>query len=566
MSLPLRRLCALLAIVCAAACKTTPPAAYDFGGDGGRGPGDSGRDAPRDSATALRADSGGASPFEAGACLVNPVAAPPQPDAGAFIAYDAGAATGIVAEGGAPRACPPGDTGAGLACVPPACTVDACTGGGTTTISGTVYAPNGVLPLYDVQVFIPGSPLDALPRGVQCDRCGAALSGSPITTALSDPAGHFTLTGAPSGANIPIVVQLGKWRRLAVIPQVAPCATTTLTDPNLTRLPKNQSEGSMPHIALTTGACDYLGCMLPKVGIDPAEFGYQADGCARAVNVYNGDVGIADPTSLLAATTADQLWGVPANLATYDLAIFSCECSEALESKGGSPTAPEFSVVTDYLNAGGRVFTTDFQYTWYKYSPDPNLGGGAMGNDTTGIGSIAGGAPSGDSPISLVTTFPKGQALAEWLANAFPARECAGFGEVAPSEVFANVQSLNSEAVIWGASGASAARAPRVFSVDTPAGAPTSQQCGRGVHLDAHVNSGGAAFGSFDAGAFVSDGGLATSGGDLVGCKAPGVCYPATCQSPLTQAEAMFAFFFFDVSSCIQDETQAPQPPPAAPK
>ena len=208
-----------------------------------------------------------------------------------------------------------------------------------TTVSGTVYAPNGTLPLYAVQVFIPNTALAALPKGVQCDQCGSAVSGSPITSALSDSSGHFTLKGVPVGTNVPIVVQLGKWRRQALIPMVKACTANALTDPNLTRLPKMQSEGSMPHIALTTGGCDNLGCMLPKVGIDPSEFGYQADGYSKAINIYNGATfPSAAPVKPLPATAADALWSNKSLLMTYDLAIFSCECQEALSDKGGSET------------------------------------------------------------------------------------------------------------------------------------------------------------------------------------------------------------------------------------
>jgi hypothetical protein len=448
-----------------------------------------------------------------------------------------------------------GDSGGDSAhgCTGLACNVEACTSGGiaATTVSGTVYAPNGTLPLYDVQVFIPNAPLEPFAKGVQCDQCGAALSGSPITTALSDATGHFTLTGVPAGANIPIVVQLGKWRREATIPMVSSCTENALTDPDLTRLPKNQMEGSMPHIALTTGGCDNLGCMLPKVGIDASEFGYQADGYSKAINVYNADGG----GSGLPATAADSLWGDMSNLMTYDMSIFSCECSEALDSKGGSPSAPEFGVVTQYLDLGGRIFTTDFQYTWYKYSPDTALGGSPVGSDTIGIGEITGGAPPGGNPISLVTSFPKGLALATWLKTVFPTDMYASMGEVLPDYVFGNIQSLNSKTLTWAGSGSTDSfgtpgtgspgtgpAIPRVFTVDTPTGDPTTKQCGRGVHIDAHVDNPGTTT-------------------DTVGCGTSG-CYPASCPNPLKPDEAMFAFFFFDLASCIQNETAPPMPPP----
>jgi hypothetical protein len=439
-----------------------------------------------------------------------------------------------------------GDTGGGEGsgpCTGLACQVKACGGdSNATTVSGTVYAPNGTLPLYDVQVFVPNSPLADFPKGVQCDQCGAPLSGNPITTALSDPSGHFELKGVPAGTNIPIVVQLGKWRRQAIIPTVNACTNTALTDANLTRLPKTQAEGSMPHIALTTGGCDKMGCMLPKIGIDPSEFGYQSDGYAKAVNTYQ-----ASPEGWPQATAADQLWSSPTLLATYDVGIFSCECDEALGTKGGSPTAPEFGYMTDYLNKGGRIFTTDFQYTWYKYSPDSNLGGSPVGSATTGIGTVVGGAPVAGfppDPMNLVTSFPKGMALSQWLQVVFPSNPA---GEVIPDVIFANVTSLNaSKALTWATSPdeegsfedpspSTDAGGPRVFTVNTPAGKPTAQQCGRGVHLDAHIDS-----------------------DQIVG---PG--FPTTgCTDPLAPDEAMFAFFFFDLSSCIQNDMLPPMPPP----
>jgi hypothetical protein len=431
-------------------------------------------------------------------------------------------------------------------CTGIACNVQSCTGGGQTTVSGYVYAPNGTLPLYDVQVFIPNAALVPFTKGVQCENCGAPLSGEPIATALSDATGHFMLTGVPSGANVPIVVQLGKWRRQTNIPMVNGCIANTLTDPNLTRLPKNQMEGSMPHIALTAGGCDQMGCMLPKVGIDPMEFGSQADGYNKAVNVYNGDGGTAG----LGATPAMNLWGDATVLNTYDEAIFSCECYEAPDSKGtfGSPA---FGVVTDYLNAGGRIFTTDFQYTWYKFSPDPNIGEATAGSPTTGLGEIIGGAPGGGSPMTLVTTIPKAVSLAAWLKNVFsgvPLPSGATFpldmysqsGEVNPDVMYANIQSLDpTKTITWANSPGfgGPATAPRIFTVDTPVGVASTMQCGRGVHIDAHVDN------------------------DAANRVGPG--YPTSgCSATLKADEAAFAFFFFDLSSCISNEHMPPPPPP----
>jgi hypothetical protein len=432
-------------------------------------------------------------------------------------------------------------------CTGIACNVENCGTGTPTTVTGYVYAPNGTLPLYNVQVYIPNAPLAPFAKGVQCDNCGVPLSGSPITTALSDATGQFTLVGVPTGHNVPIVVQIGKWRRETSIPKVTGCSVNTLTDPNLTRLPRTQAEGNMPHIALTTGECDQMGCMLPKLGIDSTEFGVQSDGYNKAVNVYLGGAAAAGPTG---ATAASNLWGDPTNLDTYDIGIFSCECSESLSSKGGSDSSSDFTNVQDFLNSGGRILTADFQYVWYKYSPDPNVGGSPIGSNTVGIGEIIGGAPTGGSPITLSSSFPKATALTGWLkyvysgvplpsGATFPLDSDSQMGESAPDYVFSNIQSLDAtKTMTWGTS--PMPTGPRVFSMNTPVGVAPTKQCGKAVHIDGHVD---------------------TADGETVGSG-----YPTSgCNTTLKANEALYAFLLFDLSACIQDDTMAPLPPPPEP-
>src|SRR5882724_11009625 len=85
--------------------------------------------------------------------------------------------------------------------------------GATTTVSGTVYAPNGMLPLYNVRVYVPNAPLPPAVAGVTCDQC-AGIKGtvSVVASALTDAHGAFKLENVPAGKNIPLVMQVGKWR------------------------------------------------------------------------------------------------------------------------------------------------------------------------------------------------------------------------------------------------------------------------------------------------------------------------------------------------------------------
>jgi hypothetical protein len=431
-----------------------------------------------------------------------------------------------------------GASGPGTSCTGLTCAIASCGGGGSTKVTGTAYAPNGTLPLYNVLVYVPNAPLSPLPSGATCDMCGAAASGSPITSALTDSHGNFTLNNVPSGTNIPLVIQLGKWRRQTTIPVVNPCVTNTLTDHNLTRLPASQSEGNMPKIAVTTGGCDRLSCMLPKVGIATSEYG--APGSSASVQFYGGNYS----TAPFGGTPASNLWNSTATLMNYDMAIFSCECCESIGSDGCTATknGTSFNAVTNYLAAGGRIFTTDFQYTWYKYSPDASL---------RAINGLPGGAPPGGAPVRIDTSFPKGLALSQWLQFIDPS---TGGTSVTPSYVFGNMNGAigGSNSQQWGYSpnyGSNSyycslgywyycpGNSTRFFTVNTPAGGAVGTQCGKAVHLDAHINQ-----------------------YDTVG---PG--FPSGCTGTFGQGEEAFAFFFFDLASCVSPtSTPPPTPPPYA--
>src|SRR5262249_51830614 len=119
----------------------------------------------------------------------------------------------------------------------------------------------------------------------QTTTCGCIpATGGAVISDVTKIDGSFTLTDAPSGANIPLVIQVGKWRRQILI-SVAMCAGTTV-DPTQSRLPRNAGEGDLPHVAITTGAADSLECIVRQLGIDDAEIGTLGD--ARHVHLFAG--------------------------------------------------------------------------------------------------------------------------------------------------------------------------------------------------------------------------------------------------------------------------------------
>ncbi len=222
--------------------------------------------------------------------------------------------------------------------------VDDCAGRGLapTTITGKVYDPAGKMPLSNIYAYIPNSTPDPITPGhPTCTRCQAPASGNPVIGALTDATGTFTLVqgtnrwAVPSGTNIPLVLQTGKWRRQIVIPSVAACATTALPDPpapsEKLRLPAKTAEGDMPLIAFTSG-CDPAECFLRDIGIDDSEF-VPPGSATGHVQFYTGHdyfTASGGPASSVTGgntpAQTESWWASAPNLLDYDIVFNACQC------------------------------------------------------------------------------------------------------------------------------------------------------------------------------------------------------------------------------------------------
>lgn len=401
-------------------------------------------------------------------------------------------------------------------CVGLECRRPTCQGGAKTKLTGKVFDPSGTVPLYNALVYVPNAPVEAFKPGITCDRCGTVPSGSPIATALTDAKGEFVLDDVPAGKDVPVVVQIGRWRRQVIIPSIGECASTPV-DNELTRLPRSKAEGDIPQIAITTGSADSLECFVRKLGIDAAEIS-NPTGAGR-IHIFSGNGSKVDGDTPNATT----LWNDATTLKRYDMVILSCEGGERNETKD----APAKENLREYLDQGGRVFASHFHYTWFKNGSAPLQ---------TTASWVANGS-AGDQMTSIDTSFAKGQAFADWLVNvgASPTR-----GVVPMTELRRNVTTVpgagappdTSRRWIYAPNGA--AEDTKFYSFNTPVGTPPDKQCGRGVYTDIHVSSGDESSGSFPA-----------------NCKTTG----------FTEQEKALLFLLFDLSSCVQDESKPPEPP-----
>jgi hypothetical protein len=402
---------------------------------------------------------------------------------------------------------------ASVACTNLQCRQQACSGSAKTTVSGTVFDPAGKNPLYNVIVYVPNAPLEPQKEGATCARCGSVLSGQPIVTALTDTHGHFVLENVPAGKDVPVVVQIGKWRRQISLPVVYACEDNTFIDPETFRLPRSRAEGEMPHIALSTG-CDPMECLLRKVGIDDAEF-TAGDGDGH-VHLYRG----AGGGGSIGSSSAYDFWTDEAKLSKYDVVINACEC------KPYARGATAYAAMSGFLDKGGRFFGSHYHYNWFTDVP----------SETDDAVDWTPGGQCNIGPNFVDDTFPKGKALAEWLMVTGASQT---YGQLplscAPLDVG---RTKNKLATGWIYDGPT--QAPSYVSFNTPIdAADPADQCGRAVFADLHV--------------------MQEDHGDVAGLLFPNGCHT----TDLSPQEKALEFMFFDLSSCVLDDSAAPTVPQA---
>jgi len=440
-----------------------------------------------------------------------------------------------------------------------------CTNGAQTTVTGKVFDPAGKNPIFNVVVFVPNDPatLPAITPGTNsCSACDTSV-GDYVTATLTDHNGAFTLKGVPTGNNVPIVLQIGKWRRILTIPSVADCKTTAAPSSGAgqLRLPRNKQEGDMPQMALLTGGLDDLGCFLTKVGIDAKE--YSAPGAGGRLDIYQGlggrsllggpgnAPGLSTGTAGNCTNTSCPLWASTKSFEAYDIVFLACEGDTFDPDEnpdGGGPGQPfggggganvtkaGKQAMHDWLNEGGKVFATHFHYTWFKNGPPD------FQSIATWLGYSIGSGTCTNCTID--TSLPSGKNFQAWLQGV-GALTGGGITLNGVADSVSTVNTATTTRWIYGSSGQNTgATDTKYLSFETPIGGisvdagemPAKKYCGKAVFTDLHA--GGA------------------PSGDI-----PGACKAAD----LTAQEKALEFLIFNLAACVSDESKPmviPPPPP----
>jgi len=476
-----------------------------------------------------------------------------------------------------------------------------CPAGKTTSIKGVVRAPtprrflgNNAMPdpIPGVVVYVPNAPLENFTEKVTCSPCGAEVSGSPLVKTFTDVDGSFELKNVPVGQNIPLVIQLGRWRRKIIIPSVTACTTLTLSDlrPNTPkngngadgagleetrnlRFPRVQGEfgvpeNNIPLHAYVTGGVDKMECVLRKVGIADSQFSapngtgrvrlyqgrsYEDQGGDMSTEVCHidrpwwqgGDINytcgaIAPGTNAIGdganAHPGVDLYGSPTELNKYDLALFGCE---------GRPInrdAQHVQNMINYTNAGGRLFATHFHYKWLDNDGNGNTPAWSSTANWTNENQ---GGLSDTLTINVDTSVDKTRTFASWLnlvgalySNNYPTNPPT----IRVNEPRRDVNVINSPpSQVWAYHATNGTPDfVQHFTFNTPLPKPVNPdpQCGRVVFSDFHV---------IDA-----------------SLKSP--TFPSECNNDEMNAqERVIEYMLFDLASCISPD-KPPPPPTCTPR
>jgi hypothetical protein len=449
----------------------------------------------------------------------------------------AGSGEGVIACGQPGSSCAFDDAGVPVCDGKPSwgCAVVTACDGSLTTLTGRVFDPLGQNPVRGAVVYIPTllASIAALTPGTTS--CGCPRYPVMVAAAATDPQGRFTLRNVPTARGIPLVVEVGKWRRVFAIDVSNSCGSTALPDGTL-RLPRNRLEGDLPQMAVLTGGADDLGCFLRRVGVDASE--YSAPHGGGRVDVYRGlsassgatpasGPGLSRGTAGDCTTAACPLWASRQALEAYDTILLGCEGDPFAATK----PAAAAQAMQAWLLEGGRLFAFHSQASW--------LAG------ATAFAGIAPWKPFSAATASgffrVATSSPSGVALREWLDGVDAAAE-ASIDLAAVSDTVGPIVSVTGPASPWiddpGDSGDPSAPPgdPKLLSVLTPIGgadagdaavAGTRVYCGKAVFSDVHVG--------------------AAPSGDV----------PDSCPTgPLTPEEKALEFQLFDPPTCAYSPPQ----------
>lgn len=302
------------------------------------------------------------------------------------------------------------------------------------TITGTVYAPNGVDPVPGATVFIPSLVPELFPPEVRCEVCGQLGTAANFWQTTSAYDGSFTLEGVCPGKR-DLIFQNGRFRRFITIEVIANQPLQLSAEQ--ARLPTRHAEfnalDAIPKIAVATGDFDKMECVLRKLGLaDDAFDMYEAVLTPSMVSPSN----LPKFSTLVA--DLDKLKSYNVVFINCTLNTFEAELAKEDVRKN----------IAKYLEAGGRLYVTDWSYDWLEqldaYAGLIDFEPGKSDGTPEGLNA----AQIGSDGLSVQATIKDGL-MAQWL-SLFPGAIANGKSTIShTSASWVMMHEVDSDVKIW---------------------------------------------------------------------------------------------------------------------
>lgn len=258
------------------------------------------------------------------------------------------------------------------------------------TLTGTVYGPNGIIPVSGALVYTSADPPPGIPQEVYCPDC--TVLGCDDDSGLTEADGSFSIPVA-SGSDKYLVVQKGQFMRVTQLdipagPVGVSASHTTLPDHN------DPDNGQyIPLIAVGDASYDRLEDALGKFGLgDTSISGMQERLIAGTEPFDLWDNGRSPGTDGFPSQgTFAELVADPAKLARYHIIFVPCS-SDSYVSALSVPA--NVQNIRDWVAAGGRWYVADWANEWLQlvFPEYQNLAGwsGSVGSaDNSSYDSLA---------------------------------------------------------------------------------------------------------------------------------------------------------------------------------
>lgn len=255
------------------------------------------------------------------------------------------------------------------------------------TLTGTVWAPNGEIPISNALVYTTAVEPAGIPQGVYCDEC-QEVSCSDFFT-FTDHDGSFQLdTQAANGHYL--VVKKGQFMRVTPIDIVE--GSTPLSS-NWTTLPGENNPASgeyIPLIAVGYGSFDRIEDALGKFGLGQTNIsGFEETLVAgtEPFDIWDNGGGPAFDGYTSQGTFA-QLIADPTALDDYHIIFVPCSTDDFVAQLNPA----NIQNIQDWVAAGGRWYVADWSNEWMEHVfPDyqtldgepNNADGGAYDSNAT---------------------------------------------------------------------------------------------------------------------------------------------------------------------------------------